>query len=188
MQEEQSRDSETTHTTTIVGWMAIGDPANVDPPPLLNESPLAQNDTASVAAGEIVSIDVLSNDLDEGLVIDASVVTVAIVTANESIVGEAQVQSDGSVLYIAPSVPEETIDTFSYSVTDAGGESAQATVTITIVPANTAPVAVDDSADVEEGGSVTIAVLANDTDQDGEVGELTVTATDGALGLSLIHI
>ena len=167
MQEEQSQDSETTHTTTIVGWMAVGDPVNLEPPPLTNESPLAENDTASVVAGEVVTIDVLANDLDEGLTIDASVVTVAIVTASES--GEAQVQSDGSVLYTAPLVTEDTTDTFIYSVTDADGASAEATVTVAISRVNTAPVAVDDAAIVVAGAGTLIDVLSNDSDTDGSL-------------------
>ncbi len=48
--------------------------------------------------------------------------------------------------------------------------------------ANQAPVAVDDVATVEVGGSVDIPVLANDTDADGTLDPTTVTITSGPSG------
>jgi len=58
-------------------------------------------------------------------------------------------------------------DTFVYRVSD-GALSADATVTVTIDPVNDAPKAIADLAKVSRGKSVSIPVLANDTDVDGD--------------------
>jgi len=80
--------------------------------------------------------------------------------------------------------------TFTYTATDAhGAVSEPSTVTIRVAGANDAPVATVDSVVGAEDASVTIDVLANDTDVDGET--LTVThvngvniAVDGTVSLS----
>ena len=62
-------------------------------------------------------------------------------------------------------------------------------MTITINPVNDAPVATDDAATTDEDSPVTIAVLDNDTDVDGDA--LTVTAltqgTNGSVVLETDH-
>lgn len=69
--------------------------------------------------------------------------------------------------------------TFTYTATDAHGVvSEPSTVTIRVAGANDAPVATVDSVVGVEDASVTIDVLANDTDVDGEA--LTVTHVNGA--------
>ena len=65
-------------------------------------------------------------------------------------------------------------DSFTYVVNAANGVSNIATVTFDVVAVNRAPVAVNDTANVTRGASVTINVLANDSDPDGD--PLTVTA------------
>ena len=61
-----------------------------------------------------------------------------------------------------------------------------ATVTFTVTPVNDAPVAGDDSATTDEGGSVTTFVLSNDADADGDV--LTVTGvTQGSNGTTTLN-
>ena len=68
---------------------------------------------------------------------------------------------------------------FTYKASHGAAESNVATVTITIAPVNDAPVAANDSATTNEDTAVTIAVLANDTDVDGDV--LTVTGASAPL-------
>ncbi|MEE4236019.1 MAG: tandem-95 repeat protein, partial [Anderseniella sp.] len=55
---------------------------------------------------------------------------------------------------------------FTYTVSDGQGGSDTATVSVTVIAVNDAPVANDDSATTTEGAAVTIDVLANDTDVD----------------------
>src|SRR5262249_7061331 len=62
-------------------------------------------------------------------------------------------------------------DSFSYSIDDGQGGSAQAVVSITINPVNDNPTAVDDSFTTDEGVQTVIPIsdlLANDPDPDGD--------------------
>lgn len=60
------------------------------------------------------------------------------------------------------------VDSFDYSVTDPSGAISFATVTITVAPVNDAAVAVDDDATTPEDTPITISVLANDSDTEGD--------------------
>ncbi|MGD1858680.1 MAG: cadherin-like domain-containing protein [Leptolyngbyaceae cyanobacterium] len=88
--------------------------------------------------------------------------------------GTVVLNGDGSVDYTPPtafkalSVGDTQTDTFTYAVSDGqGGESGNATVTITINGANEDPVADDDlSFTTTEGTSIPLDVLANDSDVD----------------------
>ncbi|WP_422909888.1 Ig-like domain-containing protein [Pseudomonas sp. MAC6] len=72
--------------------------------------------------------------------------------------------------------------TFTYTVSDGLGGLSTATVTLGIKPVNDAPVAVADSAITNEGSPVTINVLANDTDVDGDILMVTgATASNGTV-------
>ncbi|MDP2445436.1 MAG: tandem-95 repeat protein, partial [Pseudomonas sp.] len=75
--------------------------------------------------------------------------------------------------------------TFTYTVSDGLGGLATATVTIGIKAVNDAPVAVADSAITNEDTSVTINVLANDTDVDGDI--LTVTGATASNGTVVVN-
>jgi len=79
---------------------------------------------------------------------------------------------------------ETTSDSFTYKANDGTVDSnTAATVSITITAQNDAPVVVDDSATVAEGGTVTVvngtdtSVLDNDTDAEGDT--LTAVLDDG---------
>ena len=72
-------------------------------------------------------------------------------------------------------------DTFSYTAEDASGNQDTATVTVTVNGVNDAPVAVDDIASTNEDTPVTVNVVSNDTDIEGD--PLTVSAvTQGTNG------
>jgi hypothetical protein len=70
------------------------------------------------------------------------------------------------------------IDSFSYAVADSTGERIAAKVSIVVEPVNDAPVAEDDDATTQEDTAVTIGVLGNDSDVDGD--SLTVQSATGA--------
>ena len=59
-------------------------------------------------------------------------------------------------------------DSFTFEANDGTADSNTATVSLTVLPVNDAPVAVDDAASVAEDGSIPVAVLANDSDVDGD--------------------
>jgi len=71
---------------------------------------------------------------------------------------------------------ETANEVFSYTITDEIGATSTTEVTISVVGLNAAPVAVADTAVTTKSGNIQIALLANDTDVDGDT--LTITAID----------
>ncbi|MBI3989521.1 MAG: tandem-95 repeat protein, partial [candidate division NC10 bacterium] len=72
-------------------------------------------------------------------------------------------------------------DTFTYTISDGLGGTDTATVRVTVIPVNDAPDAVDDATTTDEDTPVTLTVLGNDTDPDGD--PLTVASvTQGTHG------
>src|SRR5205814_8181155 len=70
--------------------------------------------------------------------------------------------------------------TIGYSISDGNGGTASALITVTVSPANDAPVALDDAASTAEDVPVTISPLDNDSDLDGDSLTITiVTVTNG---------
>ncbi len=131
-----------------------------------NAPPLATNDAATTPEDEPVTIPVLANDSDP----DGDALTVAGVTAPTN--GTAE--TDGTTVTYTPEADFNGTDSFAYTVADGAGGTATATVTITVTPVNDAPLAQNDSAVTPEATAVDIAVLANDSDPDGDA--LTVSA------------
>ncbi|MGY6471038.1 tandem-95 repeat protein [Vibrio parahaemolyticus] len=118
-------------------------------------------DKATVVEDTPTIIKVLGNDTFEG---DGKVVSLD--TNNGPANGTVLVNPDGSVTY-TPNDNYVGKDTFTYVVTS-GGVSESTTVTVNVTPVNDAPVAKDDIATTQEDTAVTIDVLSNDTDVDGD--------------------
>lgn len=131
-----------------------------------NEPPVANDDAATTQQDTPVTVAVLANDTDP----DGDTLMVGTVSdpANGSVIDNP----DGTITY-SPDDGFTGTDTFTYTATDGEFEDS-ATVTITVeARPNTDPVANDDSATTERNTAVTIAVLANDHDPDGD--PLTLT-------------
>ncbi|WP_203653028.1 CshA/CshB family fibrillar adhesin-related protein [Demequina activiva] len=110
-------------------------------------TPVAADDAASTLAGTAVDIDVEGNDAGTTLtVVDVSDPTDGSVTDN----------GDGTVTY-TPDAGFSGTDTFTYTVEDADGQEATATVTVTVTP-----VATDDAASTAVNTAVDIDVVDND--------------------------
>ncbi|WCM66845.1 tandem-95 repeat protein [Vibrio parahaemolyticus] len=118
-------------------------------------------DKATVVEDTPTIINVLGNDTFEG---DGKVVSLD--ANNGPVNGSVSVNPDGSVTY-TPNDNYHGIDSFTYIVTS-GGVSESAIVEVNVTPANDAPVAKDDIATTQEDTAVTIDVLPNDTDVDGD--------------------
>ena len=131
------------------------------PPPPTNAPPLAVDDAAQTAEDTPVTIAVLANDSDP----DGDTLTVAGVS--EPAHGTAVLTETGAVRY-TPEPNFNGTDRFTYVVGDGSGLTAQAAVDVTVRPVDDPPEAVDDAAQTAEDTPVTIAVLANDSDPDGD--------------------
>ncbi|HHG3546839.1 TPA: tandem-95 repeat protein [Vibrio parahaemolyticus] len=118
-------------------------------------------DKATVVEDTPTIIKVLGNDTFEG---DDKVVSLD--TNNGPANGTVSVNPDGSVTY-TPNDNYHGTDSFTYIVTS-GGVSESTTVSVDVTPVNDAPVAKDDIATTQEDTAVTIDVLPNDTDADGD--------------------
>ncbi|WP_265684757.1 Ig-like domain-containing protein, partial [Providencia rustigianii] len=128
----------------------------------IDAAPVANKDSAAIKEGETVTLDVLANDTDLDGKDDIDPSTLTIITNGGK--GTAEFVN-GKLVYTAK--PGEVgTDTITYTVKDKNGNvSNEATVTIVI---DAAPVANKDSAAIKEGETVTLDVLANDTDLDGK--------------------
>ncbi|WP_175424576.1 Ig-like domain-containing protein, partial [Vibrio parahaemolyticus] len=118
-------------------------------------------DSSNVVEDTPTIIKVLGNDTFEG---DGKVVSLD--TNNGPANGTVSVNPDGSVTY-TPNDNYHGADSFTYIVTS-GGVSESTTVNVDVTPVNDAPVAKDDIATTQEDTAVTIDVLSNDTDVDGD--------------------
>ena len=136
----------------------------------LNQPPVANDDVAETLQDVSVLIAVLANDVDLDGNLEPETTDVISQAAN----GAAAVNADGTVLY----TPDNTfigVDSFVYEVCDSEGLCDSATVQVTVRAANAPPAAADDSAATAENTPVTIAVLENDTDPDGDILDLVST-------------
>src|SRR5206468_376467 len=86
--------------------------------------------------------------------------------------GTLTLAANGAFSY-TPAANSHGSDSFTYKANDGTVDSNIATVTITIAAVNDAPMAGNDTATTAEDTATTIAVLANDSDVDGDA--LTVS-------------
>jgi hypothetical protein len=140
----------------------------------VNDPPLAGPDTAVTNENTPVTVSVLANDAD----IDGGALSVSAVTQGF----HGAVTTNGATVTYTPATGFSGSDSFTYNVSDGVGGVATGLVTVTVNDVNGAPVAAPDSGSTREGVAVIIAVLANDTDPDGN--SLTVTAV-GSPGVLL---
>lgn len=140
-----------------------------------NSPPKAVNDSRSTPEDTPVSIEVLANDSDpDGDALDKGTLTVVTSPKN----GAFSI-SNGAVTY-TPKQDYSGADSFTYTVKDSKGATSNvATVSITVMAVNDAPVAVNDAVTTSEDVPAQIAVLANDTDIDGSLVKSSVAIKTG---------
>lgn len=143
----------------------IVDPGGVFVMSTGNTAPVAAEDTVKVRRSESALIDVLANDSDA----DNDVLTINSVS---STFGTVTITSDNLLQYQSA---DNYIgqDTLVYGISDGAGGTDSSKVNLTLYP-NTAPQAIDDSAEGDDRTALIINVLANDSDIDGD--NLTVTS------------
>ncbi|HCH1582185.1 TPA: tandem-95 repeat protein, partial [Vibrio parahaemolyticus] len=154
-------DTEVSFTFDIIDDedLVVSGSANLDILPI-NDAPNAENDVITTEEDTAVTIDVLVNDSDvEGDVLSIQSASVPSEQGSVDIV-------NGKLVF----TPAENFNgdaTITYIVTD-GDLTDEAKVTVTVTPVNDSPVAVDDTTSIQEDTAVTIDVLTNDTDVDGD--------------------
>ncbi len=148
----------------------------------VNDLPTAANDQASTPEGTPVTIAVLSNDSD----VDGGALSLSAVTQASN--GTVTQNADHTVTY-TPNANFNGTDTFSYTLSDGQGGTATATVTVTVTAVNSRPVAQNDTATTKKDTPVTIAVLSNDSDVDGDTLSLSAVtqASNGTVTQNADH-
>lgn len=160
----------------------------------INDAPVAQDDAyafdLSLGSFSQEAPGVLGNDSD----IDSDTLTVSSELVEPPILGAVTLNEDGSFNYVANDASIELLeDSFVYQILDSEGLTANATVSIRgELDVNHPPVAVNDEFSVNEDEMLTVTVdesiLNNDTDEDHDNAELTVSlvssTTNGELVLA----
>jgi hypothetical protein len=145
----------------------------------VNDGPVANTDTDTTDEDTPVTVDLLANDTDD----DGDDLTVisATVPAEQ---GTLVDNGDGTVTFTpAPDFNGEA--TISYEISDGNGGTDTSTHVITVTPQDDAPEAVDDLAETDEDTPVTIDVLDNDSDPDGDPLEVSdATSPDGTVDIN----
>ncbi|WP_025054124.1 Ig-like domain-containing protein, partial [Sulfitobacter noctilucicola] len=142
-----------------------------------NDAPVANPDTLTTDEDTPSEpLNVLANDTDP----DGDPLELIEATSPD---GTVAFTPEGEVIFTPdPDFNGET--TITYTVTDPSGEETEGTVTVTVTPVNDAPDAVDDVDVTPEDTPITVDLLANDTDVDGDdltVVEATVPEEQGTL-------
>ncbi len=161
----------------------------------VNNTPVVADDSAATAEDTVLNVadaGVLTNDTDPD---GADVLTVTAFDAVSAKGAAVHVSAGGgyisnptaSAVLNALAAGETTDDSFTYTVSDGHGGAGKAKVKVTITGVNDAPVATDDAAATDVDTPVTIAVLANDTDVDGD-GLSVSGVTQGANGAVTVNI
>ena len=150
--------------------------------PTLNQNPVAVPDTVLTRPDRMVTVNVLSNDVDpdgDPLALEED----SLETATPEI--DPQGLSSSTIQVHTPSQAGTYL--VSYAVSDGRGGSARGTVTVYVqddAPLK-APIARDDFVSYEElptdGSAVRVKVLDNDEDPDGSINELTVTTAESGV-------
>ncbi|WP_305455485.1 retention module-containing protein [Photobacterium leiognathi] len=146
----------------------------------VNDAPVANPDSFTTGEDTSITVDLIKNDSD----VDGDKLTVKEINGTSLTGGEQTVVVDNGKIVIAHDggmifVPSDNYHgdvTVPYTITD-GDKTATSTVTIHVTPVNDAPVANPDSFTTDEDTSITVDLIKNDHDVDGDT--LTIKEIDG---------
>ncbi|MDP2011527.1 MAG: Ig-like domain-containing protein [Phenylobacterium sp.] len=154
----------------------------------VNDGVVAVADSgAATEDGAAVTLNVLANDTD----VDAGDTKTLVSVDTAGTIGSATANADGAVIYATGSAFQSlsagatTTDTFSYTVRDSAGGESTTSVTMTVTGVNDGPVALADAGSVSEDQSLTLDVLANDTDVDAGDSKTLVSVSATTSGASV---
>jgi hypothetical protein len=145
----------------------------------VNDIPKAFDDLVTTAEDTPLTFDPRSNDTDA----DGDPLTVT--SASDPNRGSTVINPDGTITY-TPGANLSGIDMFVYEISDGQGGTWAALVTVTVTAVNDVPDARNDLPATNEDTPVTINVLSNDIDTDGDT--LTITSlTQPAKGTAVLN-
>ena len=150
----------------------------------LNDAPVTVADSITVNEGGTATLlesgasSVLANDSDA----ENSPLSAILVSGPAH--GTLTLNANGTFSY-THNGSETTSDSFTYRANDGTSNGNIVTVQIAITPVNDAPTAVNDTANVDEGSSVAVAVRTNDSDPEGGILSV-VSVSQGANGSVVI--
>ena len=125
----------------------------------VNDLPVAIPDTATTTEETPVVVNVLGNDRD----VEGDPLTVTAASAPN---GTVTINADGTLRYV-PNANFFGTDTITYTISDGRGGFATSIVTMTVINTNDLPIAVNDVVTTLEDTPVSLNVLINDSDPDG---------------------
>ncbi|WP_283193223.1 tandem-95 repeat protein [Rhizobium sp. AN80A] len=146
----------------------------------VQDPPVAANDSFTTDEDTAVTFDVRTNDGDvDGDALAVIQINGSTIASGGSVAvtgGSVRLNADGTLTF-TPAANYNGNPSFSYTISDGHGGTATATVNGTVNPVQDPPVAQGDSFTTPEDQAVTIAVLNNDSDPDGDA--LTITQING---------
>lgn len=138
-------------------------------PDTTNKAPDAVADSSVTGQGTAVTINVVANDTD------ANGDALAVISISKPQFGTAT--TNGQTVTYTPNANFVGIDHFTYLVSDSKGAQAAGSVTVTVNGAggpNQPPSAATDQVGTTPGTAITINVLANDSDPNGDALLITI--------------
>ncbi|MDA7424467.1 Ig-like domain-containing protein [Thalassococcus lentus] len=146
---------------------------------VVDEPPIAVDDTASTDEDVAITIDVLANDIEP----QGQPLTV---TSASALNGTVSINPDNTLEY-TPNPDYNGPDTITYTIVDPDGNSDEGEVAVTVDPVNDAPITEPDEATTPEDTDVVIDDPAgNDTDPDGDP-VTTASVGDPANGTAVLN-
>ncbi|CAM2007921.1 beta strand repeat-containing protein [Acanthopleuribacter pedis] len=138
-------------------------------PPVVNDDTVALAEDSTDNAIDVLANDTTAPDVGETLTIES------VGTPNQG--GAVSINAGTSLVY-TPLTNFAGTETFTYTANDGNGLTATATVTVNVANSADPPVALDDTATLDEDADVLVDVLANDSDPDpGDTLTITLVGT-----------
>ncbi|MGQ8338419.1 Calx-beta domain-containing protein [Sunxiuqinia sp. A32] len=137
-----------------------------------SEETVAVDDQFTTAKNTAVQGNVIENDMDGDGGNNLTVGTTLITNPSH---GNVVMNANGSFTY-SPDTDYSGEDQFEYEACNSANSCDQATVTITIIVENQAPVAADDEYILNINETLNVSVIANDSDPDGDQIQISTTA------------
>jgi gliding motility-associated-like protein len=170
----------------------------------VNDAPIANADVVTINEDNTISaFNLLNNDID----LDGNSLVISTIPVQTALHGTLAINSNGTFSY-TPDLNYSGTDTFIYQVCDNGTPALcdTATVTITIIAVNDAPIAVNDSFVSTMNIVINGSLISNDSDVDGPLlnisqltsvingnillnsnGTFTYTPTSGFIGIDSLR-